>query len=729
MNIMKLSLSSIIGCGILLAAIPHALAAEPGKRALLVGCTFYEHLDKGLHLEGPGNDVLLMQKLLTERFGFHPDNIVILAESAGKDRLPTRKNIEQQFQRLIRITRPGDQVVILMAGHGSQQPQKQPVAPEDFEADGLDELFLPRDVGRWDGAKGMVVNAIVDKELRDWLKPFAQKNVSVWVIVDACHSGGMIRGNEEEKLRQVPADLLVPRAELDRAVKLAAEQLAKSPEKTRGGAAPSPRVPPQAPALVALYASQSTEPTVEKRLPADSPDRKPYGLLTFTVNQILTRSTTPLTYRELAQRVHAQYVNLGRSFPTPLIEGKDQDREVLGVQDWPGRSRIALSKGEDGWKINAGAVHGLTEGTILAVYPPAGQGDKPVGHVRVSELDTFSAAVEPCPYNGQPARKELPVGGRGEPVYVDLGIQRLKVAVDAKDGAGKPIGDADRQRLEHELAGLAKDLRSLVRMVSNPAAADWLVRWQSGRAVLVPAAGWVKGKDDPQPPVFGPLAIDAKLGARLQDHFGRIARVENLKKLASSAMAETLRGTNGVKVEVEVRLLRSRTDKEGQPVVWGKDGLTFHDGDRLEFRLRNPNRFAIDVTLLYIDSGFGIDCLFPERGEINRLGPKEMQPARIRVDSKTRGLEHMVVLAVRAVGQPVDFACLKQPTLERARQDESVRGGPQSRLLDSPLGKLLQNALYGEGTTRGAARDALDENTLMLLSWHILPGKRAGDQK
>jgi len=45
------------------------------------------------------------------------------------------------------------------------------------------------------------------------------------------------------------------------------------------------KTPPkgQAPVLVALYAAQSIEPTVEKKLPRKGKDRKYYGLLTYTM--------------------------------------------------------------------------------------------------------------------------------------------------------------------------------------------------------------------------------------------------------------------------------------------------------------------------------------------------------------------------------------------------------------------------------------------------------------
>src|SRR4051812_20869284 len=85
------------------ATAPRQGAAGPAKgqgRALLVGCSHYPNLEERYQLKGPANDVLLMRDLLVKYFGFAAEHIVILAEHAGKDRLPTRANIEQEFRRL-----------------------------------------------------------------------------------------------------------------------------------------------------------------------------------------------------------------------------------------------------------------------------------------------------------------------------------------------------------------------------------------------------------------------------------------------------------------------------------------------------------------------------------------------------------------------------------------------------------------------------------------------------
>ena len=187
------------------------LAAEKPiqGRALLVGCTKYDHLEPSLHLQGPANDVALMRSLLIERFAFPAERIVSLTELTGRaDVRPTRANIEREFQRLGREALPGEPIVIFLAGHGSQQPDQDP-SPDDPEPDGRDELFLPADIQGWDGRAGRVPNAIVDDELRAWLSAIEKRGSAVTVIVDACCSGTMTRG-VGERVRQIPPGLIAP---------------------------------------------------------------------------------------------------------------------------------------------------------------------------------------------------------------------------------------------------------------------------------------------------------------------------------------------------------------------------------------------------------------------------------------------------------------------------------------------------------------------------------------
>ncbi len=702
--------------------------AKPARHALLVGVSKYPNLEERYQLRGPANDVLLMRDLLRKQFGFPAENITVLAEHQGPERLPTRAHIAREYARLARVVRPGDQVVIFMAGHGSQQPEDP--NSKDPEPDGLDEIFLPRDVGRWDGATGKVVNAITDDEIGAWLKAIQDKKASVWVIFDACHSGTMIRG-VNERTRQASPDkaLGIPKAALQAARERAAKRDGGKVERTRGGA-PAVRPKNAVPGgVVAFYACQDTEVTVEQDLPANSADAKPYGLLTYTLARVLTRaaesSTRPLTYKELAQRIAAHYSSVGRSSPTPLIEGKNEerDREILGDKVWPGRSNFRLVRKGSSVTLNAGAVHGITAGTVLAVYPPpdAKDADRQMGLVKVTRLKTLSAEVEAYEDRENPARGELTDGCRCEVVSVDYGSQRLRVALDPQDDAGRPLTAADRKRLAGELARLGKQGLALLEVVPDIKKADWLVRLHAGKVYLVPAAEWSRGAGTGKSPLFGPYPRKGKLVDELKDSLTRIARAEALKKLAEAP--GTGLGGGRVKLQVELLRFRDETDRKGQPLAWESEGLVLHKGDRIGMRLRNDSPFPADVTVLYINSGYGIDDWFPQSGELNRLPPGgTLTVPPVEITAETSGLENVVILAVKGGGQqPLDFTFLAQPTLDRQR---AAKEQGTAKALASPLGRLCQTALYGQGNTRSIRRAAVEEYSLRLMPWRVLPTRR-----
>jgi hypothetical protein len=149
--------------------------------------------------------------------------------------------------------------------------------------------------------------------------------------------------------------------------------------------------------------------------------------------------------------------------------------------------------------------------------------------------------------------------------------------------------------------------------------------------------------------------------------------------------------------------------------------LTLYDQDRMAFKITNPGRVAADVTLLYVDSGHGIDVLFPQ-DEDNRIRPGESVTALTKLNSKTTGPEHLVVIAVKGTGQRINFAPLAQPTLTQAR----ARGGDGA--LDTPLGRLVKRAVFGDGDARGMTADEVEDALVTLMSWQIKAEKRTSEK-
>lgn len=695
-----------------LCAVP---ASGETRHALLVGCTRYPDLPATRQLQGPANDVTLFGDLLISRFDFLPENVVTLAEQQGKAR-PTRANIQAEFERLAKVTKPGDLVVILLSGHGSQQPVENLDDPDNFEPDGLDQVFCPADVKSLPfNTSGKITNGIVDNEIRDWLARILDQGPAVWITIDACHSGTMVRGSDDEVARNIPPEELLPK-EL-----LAAARAVRTGGGHRGVGAPVTDGHVKAFAdrhLVALYAAQRSEPTFERRLPSGVATGKPYGLLTFALVQCLMEFSAPVTYRELVQQIYGHYVGWGRTYPTPLLEGGDRDNLVCNTARSPRRLPIRLQRNTTGeFSVNVGAFQGLSAGSILAVYPPPGESsaEMPLGHVRVIEPRALSALVEPCVYESLPLCKDLPVGGRCEVAYLDYGLQPLLIAVDERTAGGTPLAPAEITRWRGELQKIGIGPHPLVRVVDQPRQADWLLRRDQERLLLVPASGWRHAASSDEPQRFGPVPED-QAAHWLRERLGCIARATSLLKLAGATPGSTVLGDAAGNQKVDVELIRfeDKADQKGKVVPWQEPGLSLREGDLIAFRIHNRSHLAVDVTLLFVDSGYGIDPLFPEPASVsdNRLAPgKDLTTPRQRVTATTVGVEHLVLIAVSAMpeSEPADFGFLAQPTLESVQ----TRGG------ESPLSQLLQTAVFQQGGIRGFKRREVSQSTLRLLSWQV----------
>jgi len=201
----------------------------------------------------------------------------------------------------------------------------------------------------------------------------------------------------------------------------------------------------------------------------------------------------------------------------------------------------------------------------------------------------------------------------------------------------------------------------------------------------------------------------------------RIARARNLVTVArSQAAAQEKPARSRMPFDVQLLRFEDRSDRIGTVVVPGKNGMTLRDGDQIAFRITNRSSKAVDVTLLFVDANHTIEAFFPDPQSVedNRVFPDQsLTTPRGRVKSaKTENLNHLVVVAVPAGEAPLDFTFLAGSSLKRV---DSPRGNP-IEILGSPLGGLLQHALYGRGTTHALAMTDLDGYALRLLSWKTL---------
>lgn len=652
-----------------LAAVWSAGTNAATMRALLVGVSEYPSLDQNFQLEGPRNDIARMRDILSRR-GFQATNMTVLADGVPSAELPTRANILDALDRLAKTATKEDTVLLYFAGHGSQQPADRTTEEGRAETDGLFEIFLPRDIGHWSGARGSVENALIKTELRAAVDRIRATGAFVWGVFDACHSATLVRGaNPDVRMRYVnPMQLGVPQTVLDHA--------AREGSRMRGGPAPA-SLKPGSPALagtgdggsVFFYAAQTRETTPEMRLPVGHAEGRQYGLFGYMLMEAL-ETGTPMTYRQMAQYVLARYGAMNETRVTPLFSGTALDQPVLG-QQVPVVRQWALEAGAP-LTVRAGALAGLIKGATLAVMAdPLAPTDKALGYIRLTDVSLAMARAEPVTYRGKPALQlaTLPKGTYARAVQ-SLPDYALRVSVDGRDCQQTACaGSATVKRLR----GMPDAVPGTVlTWVDAPAQGDVLLKLRPDRIVLLPPSlhgtSCDTGTDGngtcPQSATLLATAdTKASLERRLATSLHAVARATNLLRLAAR-LSETGDATS----RLEVSLRRAST--EGTVDVAPEQVPTLRPGDRLAVAMRNTGLTPVDVTMLYLDARYGINTLFPDgAGASNRLEPNASHAFEIEITDDTLGMERLLTIAVDAGrGQErADFSFLAQPSLAQTR--------------------------------------------------------------
>lgn len=691
-----------------LGSVAVSAPAEASQRyALLVGVTEYPALDERLWLNGPGNDVILMEQLLLQQ-GFGDEQITVLSQGENADAEPTRDAILGAIDHLAETVQPGDFVYLQFGGHGSQQP----ATDDQSELDGFDEIFLPSDVGPWDGRAGQVTNAIVDNDLQPRITAIREAGAFVFAVFDSCHSGTMLRAvtaNETDR-RLDPAQLGIP----DDAI-AAAEAAAVV---TRGGLATEESVLDIAVVsdvegiggYVAFYAAQTTETTPELRLPAGDPNRQTYGLFSFTIAEVLA-SNPGITYRQAAQQVLAEYVADNRNNPTPLFEsdGASMDAILLSgtatdeVRQWP----IAEDRG--GYRIPAGRLNQLDQGAILAVFADATASldAEPLGYVEVDNAQVVHSLVQPVAYGDMPAMEVVPEGA-----FARLVDSRFTVALTV---ALPEVGtNADADAANAVLDGLVADGIEGVAVNWVEAGEDAVIRLHvaDGKLWFLPPSGELATASGANVTSLTiPAADDAEaiatFTAALEDNLSKVARVNTLFDLANQLAATSIGR------ELTVSLNVQRRDGSTESLGLG-DFPTLHDGDMIQFSVTNTSDQVVDLTALFIDSAYGIEPWFPYQGESNRMNPGETLSSVLEVNASTIGVERFLFIAAAVQpGAPrADFSFLAQTGMV-------TRGAVA--MAGATFAEILEDAGVELPATRGGGRPAMSLATMSAFSWTVAP--------
>lgn len=427
----------LLGLALTLGGLFGATPAAAEKWALMVGVNDYPFLDERFQLRGCENDVRLMAKLLTTKFGFKESNVRMLLS-----RQATRDSIGKAFREsLIDKARAGDMVFFQFSGHGSQVEDKN-----GDEEDGLDETLCASDVG-----PDTPDREITDDEIATWIEALHKKGVRDIVFVfDSCHSGtatkNVLLDTGITRPRYIePFDLLGRPLEA-KEVPLGAAERATEQD------APSDVI-----LISGCKAAQQSN---------DAQFGGTYnGALTYFLHAALQNASPSMTYDDLMRDVRRR---VQERFPTqtPQFEGPADRAVFAGRGEVPAKPFVVVTQADaKGVQIAAGVSSGVTAGSIYAVYKAddnalTGEG---IGQIEITGVDASAARARVLRGGGA-----IKAGCRAVEESHFYPPDKLYVRVDAAQGVSvkefvEAVGAID-------YVGLVKQERSPDRIIKVTAA-------------------------------------------------------------------------------------------------------------------------------------------------------------------------------------------------------------------------------------------------------------------
>ncbi|CAK0770190.1 metacaspase-1 [Gammaproteobacteria bacterium] len=173
-NISRINLIIIIF--LLIGSFTSAPLVMADSHALIIGIDKYNTIGS---LDGAVNDARDIADAL--RTAGVKDLTTLLDEQV------TKKSVMDEWNGMLKRSSSGDTVFFTYAGHGGEEPEHV----KGSEKTGKDQnLLFPR----FDSRTPYNAERLVDNEIALMVKQAADANISVVMVMDACHSGTMTRG-------------------------------------------------------------------------------------------------------------------------------------------------------------------------------------------------------------------------------------------------------------------------------------------------------------------------------------------------------------------------------------------------------------------------------------------------------------------------------------------------------------------------------------------------------
>ncbi|HTV68495.1 MAG TPA: caspase family protein [Rhizobiaceae bacterium] len=639
--------------------------------ALLVAVTAYPNLPPKASLIGPNHDAVLVRDYLLGNapVKFLPENVTVLADNLeGAAGSPTHEAILAALAGIASKAERNDFVYLHMSGHGANQPQ----VTEGDETDGLDEIFLPADTGKWEDRTKGVPNALMDNQIGQALDAIRAKGAFVWIIFDCCHSGTATRAapmdEALEQERKVPSDWLgIPDTEMAAAAAgAAASRGVGEDENTRAAAFSVADAPTTAEGItkgdiVAFYAAQTVETTPEMPLPKGDPNAERFGLFTYTIFSKLAENPN-VTYRQLGHAVLQQYAADARVRPTPLFEGT-LDARVFGSEKLDTIMQWQIEVKDSKATIAAGLLHRLSPGTKLAILPgPTSELSEALGYVEIASAKNLQSTITPVEFEGKPALKLADIPPQAYARLAELVFDyKLVVARPPASDDLKTEVAAVNQLLDDIAA--AKDKPFNVQFVDAGQQADIRLAVLRENAVagasadagdtpalwFLPASGDVSLQDGSKPPLVS-MADPQKLKDGTTDNLAKIYRATSLSRLASGSFRETGKSQlkigpkDAQEVEVSLEFRIKRHDSDTMEPLQEAVVPRVNPGDEVHIFAKNLTKKIFDINILYVGSDYSITHIDAQR----LVADAGVEEGLLAFTDSSFGMERMIAVFTEA---------------------------------------------------------------------------------
>lgn len=686
----------------------------PRKLALLVGINYPDNPNLN-SLKGCVNDVDLQQQLLIHRFGFKQSDILRLTTEESKWNQPTRNNILTAFEEhLIKQAKPGDVVVFLFSGHGSQLRDPNPIQHcfnQQFNEE-FNSTFVPMD----DTLNGSPQD-IMGRSL--FLLMSALKTNNVTVVLDSCHSGGGTRGNYQvrsairnniDTLEPSQREIAYQQSWMNR-LGISDSELAR---RRCNGVAKG----------VVLAAAQRDEPALDAEF-----DGFHAGAFTYAMTQYLWQETDSVkkVISQISPRVnsiggHSPFADGNQNQPVYFIDKKlmSADAVITGVKG----NQASLWLGG----LNNKSLATFNKDATFSVIDKTG---KKRGKLKLESRDGLKARAKLVDSKGNitSLKPGMLLQESSRMIPADL---NLSVGLDSS--LGNQINIAQKELSEiYRIKPILASKGNIpypegVQLILGRMTDEYLQTLQQQKVEPIPAVGSIG--------LFtaGLQIVPQSFGEKEESIKTAICRLEpKFKSFLAIRLVEMTLNKNSSQLDVEVSM--NLVEQQNQPFAKVSTINSIYPETKLplnklfQLKVKNNSPYNLYVAMLLIDSTGSLKVIYPYQfNNLNRkmlLASKKSlvvgDPKRLKLQAKEKGFVEVLIIASRS---PLDKAIYG---LKRIESELNIQESNQQKcFVDKTRGSQvigdLINDLSGERSGKSAKAGEIKTSNIATISFSFEVG-------